>query len=970
MPQLNKYYSGISKNKETHLNGIVAESVRDILNENARDKRVLDYLKSQGYTDYDKRMKIIGRIKHDIPNVRLDNNKFLLGLCRMFCEHQLNNEQKISYVDYALKYIHMGNHQDEFDENLNGETPDELHERFREASRQISVNDRQRSDNRQFTDGTSYKIIPINSYKEAAPYGKYTSWCVAHDKSAFESYTRGGNRFYFCLKNGFENIPKDDAGAPLNEWGLSMIAINVDMNGGLTRVTTRYNHDYNGENNPKLETPEQVENVMNVPFYQTFKPYTREELHKMGIIPYDEVQGLIDAGTPLENIFEWVSGFEKGIARVILNDKYNYITKKNKLLSNIWFDGAGNFYNGIANVQLAEKYNFISTKGKLISDIWFDATWDFSGNTAKVFLNNKLNLINKDGKLISDIWFNDMTNLIRIPGMARGDRFAKVVARGKSNFINKEGKLLSDIWFDSIWHFDKGLAIVQLNNMYNIINNRGELLSNIWFDRINSNRDGFNATLNGKDYIIDREGKQTILAEEKRHKKKSTPQEQVGGKVNSGLMIGMAYEGLEEKNSKPDFTIGMENDSNLDYGHVASGSAAPGLNESEDKEFNAKNYGDYFKSIGDYMNSHGLVVKPFPKIVLSHKKQDGLFISTGYYQPWDKTVKLFVDGRHPKDILRSFAHEMVHHAQNLRGDSLEFGENEDVKNCERLEKVESEAYLKGNIFFRKWTEYFKNGEQEMLNENRCEEFLKPEEVDLKGFEPQKHLNPKFWKDSHLDSRVRLALLDIAEDFIKFMGIDWVEPEDIIMTGSLAGYNYNEKYSDVDLHIVVDYEDIDEKKELVDNYLYAQKKLWNEEHKNLMIFGFPVELFVQDSNEPYDKASYSLMRDEWNNKPSKKSVKINSADKKEIRNQVSLYTCAIDKMESVLNNSANNQYKIRQLAKSLDSMARHIKDERKLGLEKSEYSIGNLVFKSLRRNGYLEKLFNLKKNLYDKLHSVN
>ena len=446
---------------------LISETVRDILNENARDKRVLDYLKSRGYTDYDERMKIIGAIKHDIPNIRLDSSKFLLGICRMFLDGQLRDEQSIRKVDNALKFIHAGGHTDEFDENLNGKSPDELHEMFREASRQMGANDRQRSASQQFIGGSQYRIIPINSYEEAEPYGKYTPWCVTHGKDAFDSYTQGGNRFYFCLKDGFENVQKDDDGAPLNEWGLSMIAVNIDMNGDLTRTTTRYNHDFNGENNPELETTEQLEKVLNVPFYQTFKPYTREELHKMGIIPFDEAQELLDAGTPPEEIFQYVGRFFEGCAYVSLNDKFNFIDKNCKLLSNTWFDCVCDFSEGFARVGLNGKWNFIDKNGKLLSNTWFDWAQGFSEGFARVELNGKWNFIDKNGKLPSNTWFDGTR------GFSEG--FVGVKLNGKWNFIDKNGKLLSNTWFDYADDFSEGFARVELNYKCNFIDRNGNL---------------------------------------------------------------------------------------------------------------------------------------------------------------------------------------------------------------------------------------------------------------------------------------------------------------------------------------------------------------------------------------------------------------------------------------------------------------------------------------------------------------
>ena len=276
-------------------------------------------------------MRITGALQHDIPNLRLDKAKFLLGCCRMFIDGQLRDAQSITYVDNALKFIHTDGHTVEFNEDLNGKTPQELYEMFREARKQQANNDRERSANFQTTGGSNYKIIPINSFNEAQPYGRYTSWCVTHDKGAFVSYTQGGNRFYFCLREGFQNVEKNNTDAPLNEWGLSMIAVNVDVNGDLTRVTTRYNHEFNGENNPELETTEQLEKVLNVRFYETFKPYTRDELHQMGIILFDEVQELLDSGKNPKEIFSDVYDFKDGFAAVKLNGKWNFINKNGQL---------------------------------------------------------------------------------------------------------------------------------------------------------------------------------------------------------------------------------------------------------------------------------------------------------------------------------------------------------------------------------------------------------------------------------------------------------------------------------------------------------------------------------------------------------------------------------------------------------------------------------------------------------------
>lgn len=81
------------------------------------------------------------------------------------------------------------------------------------------------------------------------------------------------------------------------------------------------------------------------------------------------------------------------------------------------------------------------------------------------------------------------------------------------------------------------------------------------------------------------------------------------------------------------------------------------------------------------------------------------------------------------------------------------------------------------------------------------------DIDLSSFIIKNNLHPKFWVEKNdeyqLSSKVRLRLLDIADDFIDELSVDWVKPKDIIFTGSLANFNWS-RYSDVDIHILYDF----------------------------------------------------------------------------------------------------------------------------------------------------------------------
>lgn len=260
-----------------------------------------------------------------------------------------------------------------------------------------------------------------------------------------------------------------------------------------------------------------------------------------------------------------------------------------------------------------------------------------------------------------------------------------------------------------------------------------------------------------------------------------------------------------------------------------------------------------------------------------------------------------------------------------------------------------------------------------LKENVESEVVNPEDVDLSSFNIKKNLNPKFWKNGVLDSRIRLKLLDIADDFIEFLGIDWAKPEDITMTGSLANFNWDENYSDIDLHIIMDYSDVDEKTEFVSNYFYSQKKLWNEEHSDITIMGYPVEVFVQDVNERHDSSGvYSLEKNKWLIEPEREKLASSKVNKAFIKDKVSEYMNKIDKLEYLLNKSKDDEYKLRRVMEKSDKLFDKIKGERKIGFERSggkEINNYNIVFKALRRNGYIEKLVNVKSTAYDKLNSL-
>ena len=456
-------------------------------------------------------------------------------------------------------------------------------------------------------------------------------------------------------------------------------------------------------------------------------------------------------------------------------------------------------------------------------------------------------------------------------------------------------------------------------------------------------------------------------------KKVPAAQDQVGNKVNAGIMDAVACGGMCE-GAEPESTeyhIGMENDSNLEYGHV-------------NEDINASEYEPYIKSMFDYFKSEGLNIYPYPKIELDNSPQDGLFIKTGYYLPSEKKIVIFTQERHIKDCMRSIAHELIHHMQNLEGENMNFGSDDNVKDNKALEKLEAEAYLKGNIYFRKWTEFEQEKDKNILSERilskselrkltkELDESLSPEEVDLSSFNIKKNLNPKFWKDGKLDSRIRMKLLDIADDFIEFLGVNWVKPKDIIITGSLANFNWNEKYSDIDLHILLDYNKVDKRKDFVSNYFYTLKKQWNEEHEDLKIFGFPVEVYVQDIDETHTASGvYSLEKNEWLEEPERDKLAKVKVNKTNIKKEVSIYTEKIDNLIKLFKENKKDKHRLEQISKKAEHIFNEIKSNRRNSLngKNTEITEDNIIFKSLRRLGYIDKIVKIISDSYNILNSL-
>lgn len=249
---------------------------------------------------------------------------------------------------------------------------------------------------------------------------------------------------------------------------------------------------------------------------------------------------------------------------------------------------------------------------------------------------------------------------------------------------------------------------------------------------------------------------------------------------------------------------------------------------------------------------------------------------------------------------------------------------------------------------------------------RLRKFLEFKESDLeavKSFKIQDKLNPKIWSDFELDDDVRKDLLQIGQDFYHSTDLE-ADVIDIILCGSLCNYNWSEKYSDYDLHIIIDYNDIDENLVLVEKICDLSKKKWNWEH-DIQIKGYDVEVAIQDEDDLREGMKsdrmggvFSLMKNKWLKKPKKVEFE---PDEKLIVEKGKTFMMEID---DIIEMSKELPYQ--EVKDRIKKVWDRIKKLRERALEEEgEFGIGNLVFKLLRRSNYIGRIMKMKQKSYDK-----
>tara|TARA_B100000900_G_scaffold409583_1_gene425770 strand:+ start:2045 stop:2755 length:711 start_codon:yes stop_codon:yes gene_type:complete len=229
---------------------------------------------------------------------------------------------------------------------------------------------------------------------------------------------------------------------------------------------------------------------------------------------------------------------------------------------------------------------------------------------------------------------------------------------------------------------------------------------------------------------------------------------------------------------------------------------------------------------------------------------------------------------------------------------------------------------------------------------------------IKQHLPHKNLSSKLWdEEKKLKNEVKKKLLSIVEMFEEYLGVS-IDIEDITITGSYANYNYT-PYSDIDLHLIVNFNSLTKVKDLSKEFYSAKKSLWNDKH-DIKIKGIEVEIYPQSKDEPHKSSGvYSVQNDSWIVEPKKFKTEV---DIQSVRDK-------FKKIKVYLDNAISDAKKDEDY-REVERAIKKIRKMRKSGLEKAgELSEENLVYKILRAEGVLQKLFDLKFDLVSKKYSI-
>lgn len=180
------------------------------------------------------------------------NGKYVLGCCRLLINEfgTVIDEGDPKVVKFAKKLskciVAISKNDDlykKYDKNLNGLNLNDLYVELEEYFDQEDNTTTNKERNK------DYKIVRINNFEESSYYSRYVDWCITEDNYMYNRYTNNGLcPFYFVLRKGYTKLDRDDCMSEklLGNYGLSMLAVCIDIDGDLKSCTCRWNHAKGG----------------------------------------------------------------------------------------------------------------------------------------------------------------------------------------------------------------------------------------------------------------------------------------------------------------------------------------------------------------------------------------------------------------------------------------------------------------------------------------------------------------------------------------------------------------------------------------------------------------------------------------------------------------------------------------------------------------------------------------------------
>jgi predicted nucleotidyltransferase len=281
--------------------------------------------------------------------------------------------------------------------------------------------------------------------------------------------------------------------------------------------------------------------------------------------------------------------------------------------------------------------------------------------------------------------------------------------------------------------------------------------------------------------------------------------------------------------------------------------------------------------------------------------------------------------------------------------------------CLPLKKAKSLSKKQRAATNRKKKAAGRRGKQFVSNTKaaKVREAVSSEDIE-KSFEYKDTLCPDIFADDlKMHREVRKQLLKIVRAFTEYLDAKF-KIEGIILTGSLANYNWS-SFSDVDLHILVDFTTFTTDVDFIKGFFDAKRRLWNKTYP-IKVKGYDVELYVQDVKEEHTASGqYSIDEDRWVLEPERKGVRI---DVDKVKDKASSFIKDIKDLKQPGITPSQRLEDIQQIKQRL-------KKFRKAGLEKGgEFSYENLAFKYLRRSSYLQKLDDLAAGYTTQMYSLS